>query len=116
MIKSHGYASYDAKSDLKPYSFERRDLNESDVQIEIKFCGICHSDIHTVRDEWGGAQYPVVPGHEIVGVVKHVGNKVKNFKIGDIAGVGCMVNSCGKCECCNNHIEQFCLNGCISLQ
>jgi len=112
MIQSNGYASFDATSPLKPYSFTRRDINETDVHIEIKFCGICHSDIHTVRDEWGGAIYPLVPGHEIVGVVKQVGSKVKNFKVNDVVGVGCMVNSCGECESCKAHLEQFCHKGC----
>lgn len=112
MVNAHGYAGFDEKSPLKPYQFTRRDVGESDVYIEIKFCGVCHSDIHTVRNEWTGAQYPLVPGHEIVGTVKRVGNNVKNVNVGDIVGVGCMVDSCGRCSSCHDHLEQFCLNGC----
>ena len=112
MIQTKGYAGFDSTSELKPYSFERREVGESDVHIEIKYAGICHSDIHTVRNEWGGAVYPLVPGHEIVGVVQAVGNKVKKFKAGDIVGVGCMVNSCGTCSSCDHDLEQFCLKGC----
>lgn len=112
MIKAHGYAGFDEVSPLKPYSFDRRDVGESDVYIEISYCGVCHSDIHSVRNEWGGAQYPLVPGHEIVGTVKRVGNQVTRFKAGDIVGVGCMVNSCGSCDSCHKHLEQFCVNGC----
>lgn len=113
MIKTKSYAGYDAKSELKPYEFNHRETGESDVHIEIKFCGVCHSDIHTVRDEWGGAVYPLVPGHEIVGTVKSVGSKVKKFKAGDLVGVGCMVNACGQCESCKNNLEQFCQKGAI---
>jgi uncharacterized zinc-type alcohol dehydrogenase-like protein len=112
MLKSKGYAAFDAKSPLKPYEFPRRSLRDSDVQIEIQYTGICHSDIHTVRNEWGGAKYPVVPGHEIIGVVKAVGALVKKYKVGDVVGVGCMVNSCGQCECCKMDLEQFCHKGC----
>jgi uncharacterized zinc-type alcohol dehydrogenase-like protein len=108
MSQCQGYASFDAKSPLKHHSFERRAVGEHDVQIDIQFCGVCHSDIHTVRNEWGGAQYPLVPGHEIVGTVKNVGGKVTKFKAGDIVGVGCMVNSCGTCEPCHDHLEQMC--------
>ncbi len=78
MIKTKSYAGFDAKSDLKPYAFDHRVVGDSDVHIEVKFCGVCHSDIHTVRDEWGGAKYPLVPGHEIVGTVKAVGANVKS--------------------------------------
>lgn len=112
MIKAKGFAGYDATSPLKPYEFNHRDVGNNDVHIEIKYCGVCHSDIHSVRNEWKGAQYPLVPGHEIVGVVKRVGVNVKNHKEGDIVGVGCMVNSCGDCAPCKNHTEQFC-NKCI---
>ena len=111
MIKSHGYAGFDATSPLKPFSFNRRDVGPLDVLIDIQYCGICHSDIHTVRNEWGGAQYPLVPGHEIVGIVKQVGDQVKRFKKGDRVGVGCMVNSCGDCHSCHRHLEQFCEKG-----
>jgi uncharacterized zinc-type alcohol dehydrogenase-like protein len=111
MIKSKSYAGYDATSDLKPYSFDHRAVGDDDVHIEIKYCGVCHSDIHTVRNEWGGAVYPLVPGHEIVGIVKQIGANVKKFKAGDTVGVGCMVNSCGNCESCKNNLEQFCKQG-----
>lgn len=112
MIKSKGYATNDKSSPLKPYDFERREVGESDVLIDIKYCGICHSDIHTVRNEWKGTTYPVVPGHEIVGTVKKVGSEVKKFKEGDLVGVGCMVNSCGVCEACKKDLQQFCNKGC----
>ncbi|MCD6038742.1 MAG: alcohol dehydrogenase [Gammaproteobacteria bacterium] len=111
MIKSIGYAAFDALSPLKPYSFDRRALGATDVHIEIAFCGICHSDLHTVRNEWGGAKYPLIPGHEITGHVKAVGSKVKKFKVGDTVGVGCMVNSCGHCTCCKEDLQQFCARG-----
>jgi uncharacterized zinc-type alcohol dehydrogenase-like protein len=111
MIKTKGYAATSATSPLAPYSFERRDPGPLDVQIEILFCGICHSDIHTVRSEWGPANYPCVPGHEIVGRVTAVGSDVKKFKEGDLAGVGCMVDSCRECSSCKAGVEQFCLNG-----
>lgn len=111
MIKSKGYAGFDAKSPLKYYEFDRRELGDHDVHIEITHCGVCHSDIHTVRDEWGGAKYPLVPGHEIIGVVKEVGSKVKKFHKGSLVGVGCMVNSCGECGCCKDNLEQFCEKG-----
>lgn len=108
MIKTRAYAAYDATSPLKPYQFERRDPKPDDVVIEIAYCGICHSDIHTARGEWGPTHYPCVPGHEIVGRVIAVGKKVKRFKVGDLAGVGCFVDSCGKCKNCKNNEEQFC--------
>ena len=111
MNQSHGYASLDAKSPLQPYTFKRRELGETDVCIDINYCGVCHSDIHSSRNEWGGAVYPLVPGHEIIGIVKAIGAKVKNFREGDRVGVGCMVNSCGQCQPCKNHCEQFCLLG-----
>ena len=108
MIKTKAFAAYDAKSPLKSFSLERRDPKSDDVVIQISHCGICHSDIHTVRSEWGPAIYPCVPGHEIVGHVIQVGKKVKQFKVGDTAGVGCFVDSCGKCENCKANEEQFC--------
>lgn len=113
MIKTKSYAGYDATSPLKFHAFERREVGDHDVHIEIQYCGICHSDIHTVRNEWPGTNYPCVPGHEIVGVVKDIGKKVKKHKPGDIVGVGCMVNSCGECESCKKDLEQFCQNGCV---
>lgn len=111
MIQAKGIAAFSAKEKLGPYSFERRDPKEHDVVIDIKFCGICHSDIHTVRSEWGEAMYPVVPGHEIAGVVRAVGSKVSKYKVGDQVGVGCFVDSCRHCSSCESDLEQYCLNG-----
>jgi uncharacterized zinc-type alcohol dehydrogenase-like protein len=108
MIKTQGFAAQSATGPLTPYSFERRDPGALDVQIEILFCGVCHSDIHTVRSEWGPANYPCLPGHEIVGRVTKVGTEVKKFKEGDLAGVGCMVDSCRTCPNCKIDLEQFC--------
>lgn len=108
MIKTLGYAAHSATTPLDLFHFERREPGPHDVQIEILYCGVCHSDIHTVRDEWHGAVYPVVPGHEIVGRVTQVGNAVKTFKEGDLAGVGCMVDSCGTCPDCQESLEQYC--------
>ncbi len=108
MIKAKAYASHSATSPLQPYEFERRSPKADDVVIAIDYCGICHSDIHTARGEWGQAAYPCVPGHEIVGRVIATGKKVKRFKVGDLAGVGCFVDSCGKCDCCKSNEEQFC--------
>lgn len=106
------YAARSATSPLAPYQFERRAPRPDDVVIEISHCGICHSDIHTVRSEWGPAMYPCVPGHEIVGKVVSVGKKVKRFKTGDLAGVGCFVDSCGKCANCKAGEQQFCTLHC----
>ena len=111
MIQSWGYAASKAKAPLAPYSFERRDPGANDIVIKIQYCGVCHSDVHQVRDEWGGSTFPMVPGHEIVGTVVKVGKAVKKFKEGDLAGVGCMVNSCGKCVACADGEEQFCQKG-----
>jgi alcohol dehydrogenase (NADP+) len=108
MISVRGYATQSAKSPLAPFNFERRDPGPRDVLIDILYCGICHSDIHSARGEWGGATYPMVPGHEIVGRVARVGAKVKRFKPGDAAGVGCFVDSCRSCPECKRHQEQFC--------
>jgi alcohol dehydrogenase (NADP+) len=99
------------KAALAPYSFERRDPREHDVAIDIKFCGVCHSDIHQVRDEWGGSTFPMVPGHEIAGVVAAVGPKVTKYKVGDKVGVGCFVDSCRKCPECLKGLEQYCAEG-----
>ena len=107
------WAAQDATTPLSPFSFERRTLKEDDVQIEILYCGVCHSDIHQVRNEWSNSIYPMVPGHEIVGRVTKVGSKVTNFKIGDMAGVGCFVDSCGTCSSCNEGLEQYCETGVI---
>jgi alcohol dehydrogenase (NADP+) len=111
MIKAKGIAAFSAKEPLRDFKFERRDPKDHDVVIDIKFSGICHSDIHTVRSEWGEAMYPVVPGHEIAGVVRAVGAKVKKYKVGDHVGVGCMVDSCRHCENCERDLENYCLNG-----
>jgi len=108
MIQAKGYAALSATSPLEPFSFQRRDPKEHDVVIDIKFAGICHSDIHTVRNEWGGAIYPIVPGHEIAGVVSKVGSKVTKYKVGDHVGVGCFVDSCRSCQPCESDLEQFC--------
>lgn len=113
MNATKAWAAQDATTPLSPYNFERRALNEDDVQIEILFCGVCHSDIHQVRNEWNNSIYPMVPGHEIVGRVTKVGDKVKNFKIGDMAGVGCFVDSCGTCPSCREGLEQYCETGVI---
>lgn len=108
MQKAYGYAAYDSKTPLRSFNFERREVGPQDVQIEILYCGVCHTDIHQVRDEWGGSQFPMVPGHEIVGRVLKVGNEVTRFKAGDLAGVGCMVDSCGGCSECQEGLEQYC--------
>ena len=108
MIKTSGYAAYDAQSPLAPFSFERREPNADDVQIEILYCGVCHSDLHQVRNEWQNSTFPLVPGHEIIGRVVKVGSAVTRFKAGDLAGVGCLVDSCRTCPDCEQHYEQFC--------
>lgn len=105
------FAALKAKEDLKPFSFERRDPGTHDVAIDIHYCGVCHSDLHQVRDEWGGSRFPMVPGHEIVGKVTAVGSSVKKFKVGDSVGVGCMVDSCQECASCAEGLEQYCEKG-----
>lgn len=111
MIQAKAMAAPKAKQPLAPYTFERRDPKEHDVVIDIKFCGICHSDIHMVRDEWGEGMFPMVPGHEIAGVVRAVGRKVTKYKVGDHVGVGCMVDSCRECDHCKQDLEQYCIPG-----
>ena len=111
MTASRGYAALQAKATLAPFTFERRTPGPTDIRIEIAYCGVCHSDLHQVRDEWGGALFPMVPGHEIVGTVTAVGADVRKFKVGDRAGVGCLVDSCGTCANCADHEEQYCTNG-----
>ena len=106
------YAAPAASAPLAPFTFERRAPGSHDVSIELFFCGICHSDIHQARDEWGGAKFPMVPGHEMVGRVIAAGAKVTKFKVGDLAGVGCMVDSCRSCDACKAGLEQFCAKGC----
>lgn len=112
-MKSHGYAAHNAKSPLVPFDFERREPAPNDVVVEIAYCGICHSDIHQVRDEWGGSIYPMVPGHEIVGHVTAVGSSVTKFKKGDLAGVGVMVDSCRICENCKAEAQPYCVKGMV---
>lgn len=107
--KAYGATSKDAA--LQEMTINRRELNENDVQIDILYCGVCHSDIHAKNNDWGNAKYPIVPGHEIVGRVLKAGDKVTNFKVGDLVGVGCMVDSCQTCNSCKEDLEQFCENG-----
>src|SRR3989475_1043210 len=109
-VASKGYAARDTSGKLSPWTFERRPVGDNDILIEIKFSGICHSDIHQLRGEWGPQKYPQVPGHEIAGVVAAAGKNVTRFKVGDHAGVGCMVDSCGTCESCKHGEEQHCDN------
>lgn len=111
MIQVKGYAAYDATSSLKEYNFERRELRPHDVLVDILFSGVCHSDIHQARDEWGGSIYPMVPGHEIVGRVIKVGEHVNKFKEEDTVGVGVMVDSCRQCKPCEIFMEQYCAEG-----
>lgn len=108
MLKTLGYAAYNPQTPLRSFHFERRQPGPQDVRIEILYCGVCHSDLHQVRNEWRGTTFPIVPGHEIIGKVVEVGSQVKSFKPGDLAGVGCMVDSCGVCPDCRDHQEQFC--------
>ena len=107
MAIARGYAATDASKPLTPFTFERREPNADDVVISIQYCGICHSDIHTVRNEWHNAVYPIVPGHEVVGVVSAVGSDVTKFKVGDRVGVGCFVDSCVGCASRDPDIEQY---------
>ena len=111
MIPVKAYAAQSPASPLAPYSFERRELRPHDVLVDILYSGVCHSDLHQARDEWGGSIYPMVPGHEIVGKVIKAGSHVKKFKEGDTAGVGVMVDSCRVCKPCNDYMEQYCAEG-----
>jgi alcohol dehydrogenase (NADP+) len=108
MLPTRGYVTQGPNSKLEPFNFTRRDPGSHDVLIEIQYCGICHSDIHQARGEWGNSIYPMVPGHEIVGRVTHVGPRVTKFKDGDAVGVGCFVDSCRTCGSCREGLEQFC--------
>ena len=110
MSKALAFAAFDAKSALAPFTLERREPGPRDVQIDVLFCGVCHSDVHTARGEWSGTTYPCVPGHEIVGRVTAVGRDVKKLKVGDTGAVGCMVGSCGTCPSCREGLEQYCAN------
>jgi uncharacterized zinc-type alcohol dehydrogenase-like protein len=111
MLEALGYAASKAKTPLAPYKFQRREPKEHDIVIDIKYCGICHSDIHQARDEWGGSKFPMVPGHEIAGVVSRVGSKVTKYEVGDKVGVGCFVDSCRVCVNCKKDLQQFCVEG-----
>jgi len=108
-IKAFGTISKDA--DLKAMTIDRREVKPTDIEIEILYCGVCHSDLHTARNDWGGTKYPAVPGHEIVGRITKIGEDVTKFKVGDLAGIGCLVDSCKECESCKQDLEQYCLNG-----
>lgn len=110
-MKAFGYATQSAESQLAPFSFERREPRPEDVGIDILYCGVCHSDIHSARNEWGGTTYPFVPGHEIIGRVSEVGANVTSYKVGDLVGVGCLVDSCRHCQSCHDGLEQYCENG-----
>jgi alcohol dehydrogenase (NADP+) len=113
MPSAKSYAAQSATTPLAPLTINRRDPKPHDVQMEILYCGVCHSDLHTVRNEWGNAVYPVVPGHEIVGRVTAVGSHVKKFKAGDLAGIGCLVDSCRECDNCKEGLEQYCSSGAV---
>ena len=108
MIDVKGYAALTAQSPLAPFTFSRREVGRQDVLIAIRYCGICHSDVHQARDEWGGSLFPMVPGHEIVGTIEKVGASVKQFKVGQMVGVGCFVDSCRTCPQCKKGLEQYC--------
>ncbi len=110
-MKTIGYAAHSTTAELEPWTFERRELRANDVQMEILYCGVCHSDLHQSRNDWGWSSYPVVPGHEIVGVVTAVGPEVKKYKEGDRVAVGCMVDSCQHCDQCHKGEEQLCRHG-----
>jgi len=111
MITTKGYAAQNAGVPLVPWDFQRRELNPMDAQIDILFCGVCHSNLHQVRNEWGNSGFPMVPGHEIIGMVTKTGNQVHKFKVDDIVGVGCLVDSCRKCDNCEHGLEQYCESG-----
>jgi alcohol dehydrogenase (NADP+) len=113
MPTTRAYAAHSAKAPLAPFSLERREPRAQDVLIDILYCGVCHSDLHQVRDEWGGAIFPMVPGHEIVGRVAKVGSAVTRFKVGDAVGVGCFVDSCRECGSCRKGEEQYCAQGMV---
>jgi alcohol dehydrogenase (NADP+) len=112
-MKAKSFAAPSAEKPLEYYEFERREPTDTDVEFEVLFCGVCHSDVHTAQGDWGEVKYPCIPGHEIVGIVTRVGKAVKEFKKGDRVGVGCMVNSCGKCEACKKGFENNCFNGTV---
>jgi uncharacterized zinc-type alcohol dehydrogenase-like protein len=111
MTRVNGYAAYETNTPLKPFKFERRTPGATDVQIDLLFCGVCHSDLHSVNGDWSPVKQPLVPGHEMVGRVEAVGPKVKKYKVGDMVGVGCLVDSCKTCEACKEGLEQYCEKG-----
>ena len=113
MSRTAALSAASAGAALEATTIERRELRDDDIVIDIAFAGICHSDIHQVREEWGSAIFPMVPGHEIAGVVSEVGDGVTRYQVGDRVGVGCMVDSCGECEYCKDGEEQFCLKGAV---
>jgi uncharacterized zinc-type alcohol dehydrogenase-like protein len=108
MITTQAYAATSSDTPLSPFTFERRALRDDDVQIEILFCGVCHTDLHQARNHWGNTTYPLVPGHEIVGIVTNIGAQVSKFSVGDTVAVGCLVDSCQDCDACHDHEEQYC--------
>lgn len=112
-IEVKAYAATVKKGNLAPHDIERRDVGDNDVDIDITYCGVCHSDIHSVNNDWGNAKYPMVPGHEIIGRVKSIGSNVTDFKVGDLVGVGCMVDSCRTCSACKQDLEQYCEEGMV---
>ncbi|KAH6799416.1 cinnamyl alcohol dehydrogenase 9 [Perilla frutescens var. frutescens] len=107
-VKAFGWAARDTSGVFSPFKFSRRATGENDVQFKVLYCGVCHSDLHMIKNEWGFTKYPIVPGHEIVGIVTEVGNKVEKFKAGDKVGVGCLVGSCRECDQCSNDLENYC--------
>jgi alcohol dehydrogenase (NADP+) len=111
MIAVKGYAAQNSTTPLAPWNFDRREVGEHDVQFDIAYCGVCHSDLHQIRNEWFPGIFPMVPGHEIVGRVVKVGSQVKKFKVGDLAAVGCLVDSCRTCDNCKQGLEQYCSEG-----
>lgn len=113
MTNIKAFAAHDSEADLEPYNIDRRDILKDDVKIEITYCGVCHSDIHQVRNDWNNSKYPVVPGHEIIGRVTEVGANVEDFSEGQLVGVGCMVDSCQHCKHCKNDLEQYCEEGAV---
>ena len=111
MISVSGYAAQQVKAPLTPYSFSRREPKDHDIVIDIQYCGICHTDIHQTHDEWQASTFPMVPGHEITGLVRDVGAKANRYRIGDKVAVGCFVDSCRKCDPCVRGLEQYCIEG-----
>ncbi|KAK4342476.1 hypothetical protein RND71_038292 [Anisodus tanguticus] len=113
-VKAFGWAAKDITGYLSPFNFSRRETGDKDVKLKVLYCGICHTDLHQLKNEWGFSKFPMVPGHEIVGEVTEVGSKVDKFKVGEKAGVGCLVGSCRSCENCSNDLENYCSKGAIA--